>query len=109
MEKVLWYLIAGTRGGENRARIIRALAGRPFNANQLASRLELEYNTIRYHLDMLIDHGILETGGDDYGKLYFFTDQFEHHYEEFERVVERMDFETDPVGWGEPEPTEQED
>lgn len=107
MEKVLWYLIAGTRGGETRARIIRALDDRPHNANQLASHLDLEYNTIRYHLDMLIDHGILETGGDDYGKLYFLTDQFEHHHEKFGQIVARMDFETDIAGRN--EPTEQED
>lgn len=92
MEQVLWYLIAGTRGGENRARIVHALDDRPYNANQLASHLDLEYNTVRYHLDMLIDHNVLETGGDDYGKLYFFTEQFEHHYEQFERIVGQMEF-----------------
>lgn len=92
MEQVLWYLIAGTRGGENRARIVRALDDRPYNANQLASHLDLEYNTVRYHLDMLIDHNVLETGGDEYGKLYFFTDQFEQHHEQFERIVGQMEF-----------------
>lgn len=97
MEKVLWYLIAGTRGGENRARIIRVLDDRPHNANQLASQLDLEYNTVRYHLDMLIDHGILETGPNDYGKLYFLTDQFEHHSEQFERIIRNMEFEPDRI------------
>lgn len=39
MEKALWYLIAGTRGGANRARIIRLLDAQPRNANQLADEL----------------------------------------------------------------------
>lgn len=90
MEKVLWYLLAGTRGGENRARIIRALRDRPRNANQLAEQLDLDYNTVRYHLDMLIDHDIAETTG-GYGKMYFLTDRFEHHEETFEHITERME------------------
>jgi hypothetical protein len=35
MKRVIWWLIVGTKGGVNRARIIRALKKRPFNANQL--------------------------------------------------------------------------
>ncbi|WP_433624075.1 winged helix-turn-helix domain-containing protein [Halomicrococcus sp. NG-SE-24] len=91
MEKVLWYLLVGTRGGENRARIIGALDERPRNANQLADCLGLDYNTIRYHLDVLVEHDVLETGGDEYGKLYFLTDRFEHHKEEFERITNHVE------------------
>jgi predicted ArsR family transcriptional regulator len=90
MEKALWYLLAGTRGGENRARIIRLLDEQPRNANQLAESLEVDYNTVRHHLDMLVDHNVLEPGGGEYGKLYFLTDQFEQYREEFERITESM-------------------
>ena len=91
MEKALWYLIAGTRGGENRARIIRNLEERPRNANQLAEQLDIKYNTVRHHLDMLEDHNIIEAGEQEYGKLYFLTDQFTHHWEEFETITENLD------------------
>jgi len=91
MEKALWYLIAGTRGGKNRARIIRRLSERPENANQLADVLDVEYNTIRHHMEMLIEHDIVEPGGTDYGELYFLTDRFEHHREAFERITEQLD------------------
>jgi DNA-binding transcriptional ArsR family regulator len=91
MEKALWYLLAGTRGGENRARLIRELAERPRNANQLAAAVDLEYNTVRYHLEKLEDHDVVETGGDDYGELYFLTDRFERHREEFERITDHME------------------
>ncbi|WP_255151879.1 winged helix-turn-helix domain-containing protein [Halorarius halobius] len=90
MEKALWYLLAGTRGGENRARIIRTLDDRPRNANQLAEELDVDYNTVRHHLDMLLDHDVVETGGDDYGKLYFLTDRFERHREAFEEITEAI-------------------
>jgi predicted ArsR family transcriptional regulator len=91
MEKALWYLLTATRGGANRARIIRSLDQRPRNANQLAGELDVDYNTIRHHLDMLQKHDVIEAGGDDYGKLYFLTDRFERHREEFERITDRME------------------
>ncbi len=53
-KRLLWWLIAGTRGGVNRARIILALHDLPSNANQLAEHLGLDYKTIRHHLDVLI-------------------------------------------------------
>lgn len=91
MEKVLWYLLAGTRGGENRARVIRTIQERPRNANQIAEHLDLDYNTVRYHLDMLIDHDVLETSGDDYGKVYFPTDRFKRHEETFEDILGQLE------------------
>jgi DNA-binding transcriptional ArsR family regulator len=90
MEKALWYLIAGSRGGENRARIIRLLQEQPRNANQLADELEVEYNTVRHHLEMLEEHDVVEPGGTDYGELYFLTDQFDHHSEKFETILEQV-------------------
>jgi len=90
MEKALWYLIAGTRGGENRARIIRLLQEKPRNANQLADNLDVGYNTVRHHLDMLEEHDVVEPSDHDYGKLYFTTDRFETHTETFERIVSEV-------------------
>jgi DNA-binding transcriptional ArsR family regulator len=91
MEKALWYLLAGTRGGENRARIIRLLDERPRNANKLAGELDVDYNTVRHHLDVLLEHDVLERGGDDYGAMYFLTDRFEHHRETFEEITDQME------------------
>jgi len=91
MEKALWYLLAGTRGGENRARIIDAIDERPRNANQLAEELDIDYNTVRHHLEMLVDHDVLETSGDDYGQMYFLTDRFEHHRDTYTEITENMD------------------
>lgn len=91
MEKALWYLLVGTRGGQSRVQLIRAIEERPRNANQLSEVVDLDYNTVRYHLDTLLEHDVVEKGGDDYGALYFLTDRFEHHREEFETITEEMD------------------
>ncbi|MFW6437138.1 MAG: winged helix-turn-helix domain-containing protein [Halococcoides sp.] len=90
MEKALWYLLAGTRGGPNRARIIRLLDERPRNANRLADALDVDYNTARHHLDMLVDHDVVEAGGEEYGELYFLTDRFDAHRETFEGITDQV-------------------
>jgi len=86
MEKALWYLFAGSRGGANRVRIVRELDARPRNANELAERLDVDYNTITHHLGALTEHDVVEAGDSDYGQLYFLTDRFEHHRETFEKI-----------------------
>jgi predicted ArsR family transcriptional regulator len=60
MENVVWYLLAGTRGGETRARILWTLKLRPQNKNQLAKSLSLDYKTIQHHLELLTEHRVIE-------------------------------------------------
>lgn len=87
MEQALWYLFVGTRGGETRVEIVRALSDRPKNANQLAAELEYSYNTVRYHLDQLADHDVVTEGDAEYGTLYFLTDRFEQYRDVFDRIA----------------------
>ena len=91
MEKALWYLLTATRGGENRARIIRALSRQPMNANQLADELDVRYKTVRHHLDALAEHDVVEAGETDYAKLYFLTDRFETYRGQFEEILEAIE------------------
>lgn len=91
MEKALWYLFTATRGGKNRVRVVRSLAERPRNANQLATDLDIAYTTARHHLDMLLDHDVVERSGDDYAALFFLTDRFERNREAFERITQYVD------------------
>lgn len=91
MEGVLWYVLTGTRGGENRARILRALDDRPRNPNQLAEDLDLDYTTVRHHLDVLQNHDIVETGGEGYGAVYLLTNRVENHRETLEEIIESVE------------------
>lgn len=91
MKERLRHLLVETEGGPNRARIIQALDDYPANTNQLAERLGLNYNTVRYHLAVLRDHGIVESSGDGYGELHFLTEQFDHWREVFEQLLERVE------------------
>ncbi|VVB97166.1 Methyl sulfide methyltransferase-associated sensor [uncultured archaeon] len=69
--KLLCYLIKGTRGGKNRALILRQLGEGSYNANQLAGVLNLDYKTVRHHLNILIKNGIINSEKNNNSVIYF--------------------------------------
>src|SRR2546428_923650 len=92
MDKRLWYLIAGTRGGINRARILWTLHDRPCNANDLATRLALDYKTVRHHLDVLRENDCVMTlGNEGYGTLYSLSPRLQVHFEDFLEIWRRIE------------------
>ncbi len=103
MRKVLWWLIGGARGGRNRFRIIKTLEREPMNANQLASTLDLNYKTIRHHLDLLVENDVVEAVGDGYGDMYFLTERMESNLGVLESIAESADFEGDGLKGGDHE------
>jgi DNA-binding transcriptional ArsR family regulator len=91
MEAALWYVLTGTRGGANRARILKALDARPRNANQLAESLELDYKTVRHHLDVLLENDVVERSGDDYGAVYLPSSRCRKHWETVEEILDKVE------------------
>jgi DNA-binding transcriptional ArsR family regulator len=83
VKQILWWLIAGSKGGINRARIILALHKRPYNANQLSQIFKLDYKTIRHHLDVLKKHNLITSTGEGYGTMYFLSEHMNTKYEDF--------------------------
>ncbi len=92
MNKRLWHLVAGTRGGLNRAKIIWVLRARPSNANAIAAHLLLDYKTVRHHLDVLRDNNVVMTTGTDngYGTVYSLSPRLQTHFEEFLEIWSRL-------------------
>lgn len=90
MKKVLWWLILGTRGGINRAKIIKKLNERPYNAHQLAEELNVNYRTIRHHIKILEDSDVVKSAGEKYGKIYFLSDDMEKNFNDFETIWEQV-------------------
>jgi DNA-binding transcriptional ArsR family regulator len=87
LKQLLWYLLAGTRGGLNRIRIIEALLDRPYNAHQLSEELELDYRTMRHHLDVLTkNHVLARPEGKAYGSMYFVSGGLEEYMDVFEKI-----------------------
>ena len=90
MKKVLWWLILGTRGGINRAKIIKKLNERPYNAHQLAEELNVNYRTVRHHIKILEDSEVVKSAGEKYGKMYFLSENMERNYNDFETIWKQV-------------------
>lgn len=91
MKKLLWWLIAGSTGGPNRARIIMELHDRPFNAHQLADNLNLNYKTVRHHLKVLEDNDVVTSSGKHkYGELYFLSEKMIENYDLFNDIWKEL-------------------
>ncbi|MCS7096249.1 MAG: winged helix-turn-helix domain-containing protein [Candidatus Bathyarchaeota archaeon] len=87
---LLGWLIAGTKGGLTRAKIIMALRDAPQNANQLANRLRMDYRTIRHHLEILEKNRLITSAGGGYGTTYFLSQIMEENYALFEEIVNKI-------------------
>ena len=90
LKYLLGWLIAGTRGGPTRAKIIEALKEKPQNANQLANRLKMDYKTMRHHLEVLEKNRIITSVGDRYGATYFLSQTMEENYGMFEEIMSKI-------------------
>jgi DNA-binding transcriptional ArsR family regulator len=91
MEDVLWHLLASSRGGPSRVRILRAIDERPRNANQLAESLDLDYTTVRHHLDRLVENNVVRSTDNDYGAVYLLTDQVRSNWDTVEEILDTVD------------------
>ena len=90
LKYLLGWLIAGSRGGLTRAKIIEILHEQPQNANQLAASVEMDYRTIRHHLKVLEKNRLITSAGDGYGNTYFLSVDLEENYVLFEEIVNKL-------------------
>ena len=90
LKYLLGWLIAGTRGGLTRAKIIETLQENPQNANQLATNLKMDYRTIRHHLNILEKNKLITSTGNGYGVTYFLSLDLEENYGLFEEIVNKL-------------------
>jgi DNA-binding transcriptional ArsR family regulator len=90
LKYLLGWLIAGTRGGPTRAKIIEALKESPQNANQLATLLKMDYKTMRHHLEVLEKNRIITSVGERYGATYFLSQTMEDNYSLFEEIAKKI-------------------
>jgi len=88
--RLLWYLFAGSKGGVNRIRIIELLKKRPYNINQLAEELGLDYKAIQHHIIALERNNLVSKMGEKYGILYFISNYLEANMESFNEVRSKI-------------------
>lgn len=91
MKNLIWFLFAGTRGGNMRARIIDSLNRKPKNAHQLAKELKVDYKTVQHHLKTLSKNKLLVVENkEQYGAVYFISQLMKEQMQTFNDIWERF-------------------
>jgi DNA-binding transcriptional ArsR family regulator len=90
VRRIIWWVFTGSRGGPNRARLVVAVKETPMNANQLSTRLGMDYKTVRHHLNVLLKNHLIVEAGEGYGAMYFVSPELEQNYDEFLRIWEKI-------------------
>ena len=90
LRRLLWFLLGGSRGGANRARIIERLRSKPSNQNQLAGDLGLQYKAVQHHIRVLQRNSLIIGTGERYGMTYSITPWLEAKFGVFEEVCRRL-------------------
>ena len=85
-KRLLWYVLAGSRGGPNRARIINLLRREPYNINKISEALQVHYRVAEHHIRALEKNHLVSSAGERYGKLYFLSPEMEAHLSIFDEI-----------------------
>ena len=89
--RLLWFLFAGTRGGDNRIKILDILIKNPLNINKISEELKLDYKTIQHHMRILEKNNLITKMGDKYGILYFISNYMEKNIESYYNIKKKLD------------------
>ena len=86
VKRLLYWILVGSAGGFNRGRILQELIKTPRNANELATILQLDYKTIRHHLEVLEKNHLITAMKIGYGGVYFPSDLLEENMHLFKEI-----------------------
>ena len=84
----LWYVLSGPDGAGNRARILEELEGGPRTATELADEMDVVPSTVRHHLDVLAENGLIEGTGEAYAQAYALSDRVEENWPTVEEIID---------------------
>lgn len=84
---ILWSIIAGTRGGVNRAKILNIVKETPMNANKIATVLNLDHKTVIHHVKILAKNELIVKAEKDYGAEYQLTQIMKENQSALEEIM----------------------
>ncbi len=87
---LFWLLFAGSRGSDNRIRIMSVLRKRPLNKNQLSTELGIDYKGIQHHLQILKENNLVTQVDNKYASLFFVSTFFEANEAVFDEIVIKL-------------------
>lgn len=89
-KKLFWFLFAGSRGGIKRMTIIDLLMDQPYNTNQLADMLKIDYKAVLHHIHILEKNNLIIKSGEKYGILYFISNYLDVNMKSFLEVQNQI-------------------
>ncbi len=84
---LFWLLFAGSRGSDNRIRIMSALRKRPRNTNQLSTEFDTEYKGIQHHLKILKENNLVTQVDNKYASTFSVSAFFVANEAVFDEIV----------------------
>ena len=87
---VLWSIIAGTRGGINRARILNLIKDTPMNANKIATVLNLDHKTVVHHVKILAKNNLVVKAEKEYAAEYELTCIIKENQAALKEIMEKI-------------------
>ncbi len=89
-KNILWFIITGTKGGINRAKILNLIKDTPMNANKIATVLNVDYKTIVHHVKILSKNELIVKAGKDYGAEYQLTQIMKENQSVLEEILQKI-------------------
>lgn len=90
VKRLLWWLMASSKGGKNRIRILHLLNDMPMNTHQIAKEMGVDYSTAQHHLGVLRKNGLVTTTGEKYGAVFFVSPLMEEHWDDLLDIEARI-------------------
>ena len=87
---LFWFVFAGTRGGDNRIRIISLLRNTPLNTHQISTELGLDYKLIQHHVKVLEKNNLISKFGEKYGSIYYVSELFQQGEQVFNEIQAKI-------------------
>ena len=87
---ILWSIIAGTRGGINRAKILNLIKETPMNANKIATVLNLDHKTVVHHVKILSKNELVKKAEKNYGAEYYLTQIMKDNQSALEEIMSKI-------------------
>ena len=79
-------LLLGRKGGKTTMKIIDQLLYRPHSITQLSKILKLDYKTVQYHIELILNIELVEHNNKKYGTLYYPTKKLINNLNEYRQI-----------------------
>lgn len=91
VKKLLWFVFTGSRGGITRLKIVNLLKQQPYNANQLAKAMNLDYKAIIHHVQVLEKNNMIMKIGEKYNVTFFISNFLEANMESYSEIAQKLE------------------